>query len=170
MFRPVMRFTKLEIAVKKYRKATDVAIEQVMKESMKEALETVILHVPTYTGMARGSLRPIGRVVEANIMNITPAPGAVDHPEKTIAKGEAAGSDFVFYHKDGRHFISFKNAVEHYETNEHEQNISLPLIHPTPWESWQAGREVYKAYLRDQLTSRVPNVKKFVTKTEVIRA
>lgn len=167
MFKFTGRFHNFKIDVKRWSAACDEKMMELLKEAMREYLTAAILKVPVFTGMARGSLRPIGRFVNMEIP-ISPDPRASEYPEKTIWKGEERGQNFSFVMNNGRVIVHWSTEVEHFITNEfNNMEGKFPLRHPTPWESRVAGREAYRTFLREELQKRVPEVLKFVVRTEI---
>jgi len=165
VFQFVGKFEKLELRGARFNEAFTKALEVQMRQASREFLRAVIVRVPVYTGMARGSLVPLGRFLRVAVP-INPDPGAKKHPNKNPAAG-AAASSFKFTNEGGFNpRLRLDIGVLHFELNEFRPS-TLPLRHPTPWHSFEAGREAFKAYLRENLTKKVPRVKKFITRTRV---
>lgn len=159
-------FAELGINITGLTKALEEGIAVQIRQAMREFIREVIKKVPVYTGMSRGALKPIGRFLRVQIP-IKPDAGAKRHPEKTVAKGEQRGG-FVFYDRGLNQSATVKISVTHYLINEFYNNPgNLPLRHPTPWGSFEAGRKAFRAYLKANLVKKVPRITNFVAKTRV---
>lgn len=168
-FRLIVKFEKLNLDVPKATAAIEKAIEVQMRQAAREMLRAIIVKVPVFTGMARGTMQPLGRFLRVAVP-ITPKPGAKKYPGKNAAAG-ALASSFTFANSGGlRPRLRFDPGVAHFQTND-KFDVSergIKLRNPTPWHALQAGREAFKIYLRQNLKKRVPRISSFVTRTRVI--
>ena len=165
MFQFVGRFEKLTLQGARFSTAWKQALETQMRQASREFLRAVIVRVPVYTGMARGSLQPVGRFLRVAVP-IRPDPRARLYPDKNPGRGRALGG-FNFSNKGGfSPNLSINIGVLHFQLNEFRSS-KLKLRHPTPWRSFDAGRAAFRAYLRRNLAQKVPRINSFVVRTRV---
>jgi len=141
-------------------KKLDAAVRKAMYESAALFLREVQKHVPTYTGMARGSLLPLAKYLNSkgvrNRVSIPITPVKTRQSLYLMSRGQNidAGADrgtFEFVDNgNGRFIFRFNAGVEHYKINDANAVTNFPLIHPTPWGSFPAGAERANLYLRNQ--------------------
>lgn len=160
-------FERLEFNVPAWEAAFFKALEDQLKKAMVEFLLAAIPLVPVYTGMARGTFRPLGRFLNVQIP-IDPVPGALSaHPTMGADAGEAFGQDFEFGTSEhGKPFVRFNIDLEYFKINELTPGPAW-LKHPGPWHSFEAGRKAFREYLRNNLTINMPRIGKFVVRTRV---
>lgn len=138
-----------------------------------EWLRAVLTRVPVRTGMAQGSLLPLGRFLSIShageMFEITP----IQEPDR-IAQGEALSDDpksmFVSNGK-GEFLFIFDINVFHYTLNEFFPmgpyvNPADPNIQP-PWNSMVAGRDAYLNYIQENVPTSVPRVAEFLYATRI---
>ena len=147
-----------------FRKSVDSAIRIALRMAAREWLRAVIPHVPVYTGMARGSLQPLGNFLKVAI----PISPVASRPGMGVAAGEALGS-FEFSNIDGVYSFLYSTGVEHFITNNY-YSVPLPLRNPTPWKAFEAGNAAFEAYLAENIPKRIPRVTPYIfAKTKTIR-
>jgi hypothetical protein len=138
-----------------YVKKVNATARKLHYEAVALFLREVQKHVPTYTGMARGSLLPLAGYLNAKgvqnrvAINITPkrdrrARYLIDKGQN-VSAGEKR-SDFEFVDDNGKFKFAFNAGVEHYKFNDVQQS-SIPLTNPTPWLSFQKGIAKANDYL-----------------------
>jgi hypothetical protein len=144
-----------EFQYQPFLKTLDRKIKEQMQEAAKEWVLGVASQVPIYSGMAIGSLLPLARFLKVNIPVNPVAPSRVD-------EGAALGF-FSFDSANMEYTFSFTTDVAHYVFNEVNSNARLKnLKHPTPWRSFDAGREAWNNYINTEFFRNVPNVSEFV--------
>jgi hypothetical protein len=126
-------------------------------------LRAVIPEVPVWSGMARGSLRPLAKYLSNRAgftvsVPIVPVKEAASHIKsgQNAAAGEALGR-FQFTRVEGKMSIEMGTDVEHYNFLDVNQS-SRPLRHPTPWRSFAAGREAALEY-REYVKKNLPRIR-----------
>lgn len=166
MFRFVGRFHNIKIDRRRWTKAMNKEMEQLFREAMREFLIAVITKVPVYTGMSRGTLRPLGEFANNYTIPIEPNPRAPKYPGRDADAGEAL-SNFEWKFEGRHNYVRFDPGLFYYALNDfYNMKIAMPNIGPTPWESFQVGREAFKEYIREHLKSRMPSVQHYITRTE----
>jgi hypothetical protein len=155
-------FSKLEFDHKRYVGDFKAKLKDELRQALRAMLRATMVRVPVYTGMARGSLRPLGRFLNEHV----PISPVAQRKKMGIREGEALGSVEI---DDSTYDISVKIniGVLHYAINEFF-NVPLPLKNPTPWESFRVGREAYKRYLRQNLKQNLPRIKKYVSRKRIV--
>ena len=131
-------------------------------------LRAVIPHVPVWTGMARGSLIPLAQYLSSKGQSVTVdiSPDPESEPEQRRGQTEQAGQalgTFEVTRKEGIQVLRFSPKVFHYQWND-EHPGPQHLRNPTPWYSFQAGREAAREY-REYVRAHLPRIKITVQKT-----
>lgn len=163
MPRITLSFTNLQFDAASYKKALHDTLEKEIRMAARAWLRAVIPRVPVYTGTARGSLQPLGRFLRVAV------------PISPVAKrknmGPSVGSreqDFKFTSENGKYLFIFSSEVAHYKINEF-YSVPLKLRNPTPWLSFEAGRQAFDQYLTTELPKKLPNASNFLRFGSVIR-
>lgn len=171
MFRFQGSYDLLKLDKGAYIEQLNAVLAEELKNAMRAWLKAVIRKVPVYTGMARGSLLPIARALGENVP-ITPRANRMASPRlygkgvrSTPSQG-ARRTTFKFTSRLGRHEVSIDIGTVHYLINEFTR-VSLPLAHPGPWKSFEAGRAAFKDYLKRNLKKKVPRIVKYISKSRV---
>lgn len=152
-------------------KATHAALQTIMRGGAREWLRATFIHVPVWTGMARGSLKfaqgyggVLSRVLNVAIP-ITPHARA----RKTWRKSPEAGgnlSQFAFVHTDKINRFRFKTDTFHYWHNEFfartDPGASGQQI-IAPWHSFEYGKAAFRRYLKTQGLKKIPRLAKYLT-------
>lgn len=143
---------------KAYKKSLKEALDTQLRQAARAWLRAVIPAVPVYTGTARGSLQPLGRLLKVAV--------PIDPETSRSGKGPgigAAKSHFEFSSKGGIYSFDWSTDVLHYWINEYnDMSGILPLTHPTPWHSLEKGEAAFNAYLAENLAKRIPNMGDFI--------
>lgn len=162
MFRIISRFDKLEFNKNEWTERTKKQLETQMRQGLREMLRVVIQEVPVYTGMARGSLMPVGKFLRIAIP-ISPDPIAqYKHPGKNPDAG-AALTSFEFVTRGISPQFTLDIGTLHYQLNEFRRS-KLKLRHPTPWNSFKKGRRAYVRYLKNNLLRRVTRLTRYISR------
>lgn len=177
---PYARFEmyKVRLDGKGYVKKLDAAARRLFYESVAVFLSEVEIHVPTYTGMSRGSLLPLAKYINAKgvsqavIIPISPSNDKL--AISLIKRGQniqagAARGDFDIEIKDGRYILKFGPAVTHYKHNDVKQS-DIPLKYPTPWHSFLNGQRVANEWLNANARRKIPRLRFQSVKIGVGRA
>lgn len=133
-------------------------------------LRAVVPNVPVWSGMARGSLRPLAKYItqksgQSISVPISPNPKSKRHQERgqNIAAGEARG-DFEFLKREGVLTLRFSPKVEHYkELDEGHPASDGRGSRSAPWLSFQAGNEAARDY-REYVKAHLPRLKLTISK------
>lgn len=166
---PLIRgqFINLKYDIDRHRKVLDQDLQVQMRQAARAWLRETILHVPIWTGMAMGSLKPLGRFLRVKI-EIEPNPRAKPRRDKNQAAGEARQS-FSFDSNGYNYAFRWTTDVLHYQLNEfHQSGLNAHLAATTPWHSTQYGNKAWDDYIRDTLPKRIPKVTEFLH-TDIIR-
>jgi hypothetical protein len=158
----IAEFMDLKFDANGYRKSVDALMEQQMRMAARAWLRAVIPHVPVYTGMARGSLRPLGQFLKVSV----PISPIATRKGMGIGAGESK-SWFKISKSGGNYTFEYNSSVAHYEINEF-YNVPLPLTHPTPWHSFKYGDEAFNEYARTKMPPRIPRVQDFIKVGSII--
>lgn len=137
---------------KKFRQSVDRELQVQLRQAARAWLRAVIPSVPVYTGMARGTLQPLGRALRVAI----PISPVAVRKGKNAAAGSAQ-SQFEFTSSGGLYTFSWSNDVLHYNINEYN-NMSgvIPLKNPTPWRSLAKGKAAFDSYCANILPGKMP--------------
>lgn len=160
---PLVRaqFVNLKYDIDRHRKVLDEDLKIQTRQAARAWLRATFEHVPVWTGMARGSLKPLGRYLRVAI-DITPHERAKPTPSKNQAAGEAK-QHFVFNSNGYNYSFQWSTDVLHYQLNEfHQSTLNAHLAATTPWHSTQFGNAAWDAYVRDILPKRLPNCSDFI--------
>lgn len=104
-------------------KTIDKAAKELFLESNMIFLKEVVKRVPVWSGMSRGSLRPLAKYLTDRgyhvSIPITPRASSKKARDagQNIQAGEARG-EFSVTIKDGKYVLIFHPKVRHYQTNE----------------------------------------------------
>jgi len=160
-----MKLHNVKLSRENYRKQFDKDIEKHMHAAAREWLLAVYPLVPVWTGMARGSLIPLGAFLNVPIpIDRNPSADAHGLIDRGFWDGIPLGK-FQFRFTRTQFRFHFSTDVEHYMEN--ELNVApsyLHLINPTPWHSFEAGAEAFKAYVESTLIPGLPKIKKYFAK------
>jgi hypothetical protein len=150
-----------------YTEALGKAVQVQIRQAAREWLRAVILKVPVYTGMAKGSLLPLGRYLRVAIP-IVPDPIAQKRFGRGPQDGESLG---LFDFKQINQYVwqfQYATEVQHYLINEFTIGLgSPPLRNPTPWHSFEAGKEAWDQYLQENLKSKIPKISSYISTVEI---
>lgn len=158
------RLYTMQFDAEGFKKSLQEAIAVQMRQAARAWLRAVIPAVPVYTGMARGSLQPLGRILRVAV----PISPIAFRRGKSPAEG-ATQSSFEFYNNGSVWTFSWSTDVLHYTINEYN-NMSgvLPLRHPTPWKSIEKGNIAFNAYMEANISKRIPKLADYI-KTDTVQ-
>lgn len=134
--------------------------EKALREATREWLRKTIALVPTWTGTARGTLRPLGQFLKVSVPNRKPKS---NRKSKTIygtfyqlgfAVGAVYGQDFDFTQKGFRFEFNYTFNLPYIWWNSFGSPVPN-LRNPTPWLAIQTGNEAFKNYIRDTLPKQL---------------
>ena len=169
-------YSRYTVDVTGFTKTTDGIMEIQMRQAAREWLRAVIVKVPVWTGMSRGSLKPLGAFLRVKV----PISPVASRKGMGIAAGEKKSS-FEFTKENGRYIFRFEENVAHYTVNEYyNANVSSPevanpdkgkiggtglnLKNPGPYGSFKAGGKAWQRYIDANLADKLPKVADFVTR------
>lgn len=123
---------------------------------------------PVYTGTARGTLLPLGRILREHI------------PIQPIAKRKGRDQYYgsshgqVFLPEPGRgtgsYRFRFSTDLLYYISNEFDPSGLKTLTHKTPWEGFKVGQRAFQEYAEKVLPTKLPKVIDFIRyTTRIIR-
>jgi hypothetical protein len=165
--------------------ALKIAIEE-NKKAVAQWLKVVLTYIPTYTGTARGTLRPVGRQVKVAVSKFGPAGAKGDlrrakKKKKIVYKGKTFTAGFVAGGKHAKATLtSVRKGNEIVNTFEYtnnlgyviynEQNTQPPgfkLPSNPPWRYNLKAVTAWKKYILIQVPKRLPSPLKFVKFTKI---
>ena len=146
-----MKYPTFIFAKKKFLRDWDERVRVAFNKSSREFYRTVWMSVPVRTGMARGSLVPLGRELKNVPTSIAPVidweastPKRHYPKGKDLAAGIKLGEDAYLYESgNGKFTLVFDIKVFHYILNE------AGLAKVGPWWTLPAGREAFKQAMKD---------------------
>lgn len=153
------QFVNLKYDIDKHRKTLDETLKRQMRQAARAWVRATFSHVPMWTGMARSSLKPLGRYLNVAIP-IEPNPRAKPTAKKNAALGEQQ-QEFEFESNGYNYSFYWSTHVLHYQSNEFHPS-AIQLIHPTPWDSTKYGEAVWDKYIAETLPKRLPKVTDFL--------
>jgi hypothetical protein len=165
MLKTKIKLVYLKFDNAKFNKTLIENLETLSRQAARAWLRAVLLHVPTYTGEARGSLRPLGAFLRVAIP-ISPSSSrqaqyAMSHGH-TADAGEGQGK-FEFTIVGAKVSFSFSSDVMHYLINEfYDVSDQIHLKEQVPWHSFAAGKLAYKNYINENVKTKIPKLKSFV--------
>ncbi len=169
MLKAKIKLIYLKLDKVKFTKTLIEKLETQNRQAARAWLRAVILKVPVWTGMAAGSLKPLGAFLRVAIP-ISPSSSSQAQSAmrrgQTEAAGEALGK-FEFKNEDGQRFVFvFSTGVIHYLQNEYyAAPPGFHLIEETPWYSLRAGSIAYKQYMKENLKNKIPKLKSFIVRS-----
>lgn len=137
-----------------YKKEVDKRLSALLDAAVREFVEGLLERVPVWSGMARGSIQPLGRLVNL-VVNASARSGI----RSREARGRALGSASID-REPFTYSFRFTSRVPHYIFNEF--NRATGLIHPTPWHSLRRGEQRFTALVRTRRLPR-PFQRRFLT-------
>ena len=137
---------------KKFTDALRDLAEAQVRQAAREWLRAVIPKVPVFTGTARGTLMPLGRLIR---VAVPISPKAV-RPNRGPGVGASLTTGRYFYREGNRFYFRFNTDVSHFIYNNLQPAPDPPfrLINETPWYATQAGNEAFNRYLAEELPKR----------------
>jgi hypothetical protein len=149
-----------------FTKAVLETLQTQSRQAARAWLRAVILKVPTWTGEARGSLKPLGSFLNVAIP-ISPSTSrqaqAAMAAGHTAEAGTAQGNFQFKIEGEARVIFIFSTDVVHYLINEfYDVSEHIHLIDPVPWYSLRAGKAAYKEYLTTNLKAKIPKLKSYI--------
>lgn len=154
MLRIKSRLSTFELDPQRYAKSLDEAISTQQRQAARAWLRAVIEKVPVWTGMSRGSLKPLGAYLRVAVP-ISPV-------AQRSGMGPTAGaqqSSFSFTRTGTSWTFAFTEEVAHFLINDaFDVSAYIRLRTPGPYNAFKAGEEAYEAYIAEFLQKRLPNV------------
>jgi hypothetical protein len=164
MLKTNLKLVYLKLDKGEFTKSVLEAVDTQNRQAARAWLKAVLIIVPTYTGMARGSLKPLGQFLRVAIP-INPVAHRRGH---SIATGEAKGS-FQFSQGKPLATFSFRTDVAHFLINNYyDVSDIIHLIEPVPWQAFKAGADAYDNYIKENLKKKIPKISSFLIR-EVIQ-
>lgn len=165
---------------KKLQKEAINFLEVQMRQATRAWLRAVIKKIPRYTGTARGTFKPLGRVLRVAIK----AAGAPTHGSAEGAKrkkfikiggrllptGPSAGelySDFKFSKTKNTVSFEFDQNLPYVIWNSiYPAPVNFILPSNPPWFAFAAGEAAFKNYVKVELPKKA-KFKKFVRRVKI---
>lgn len=177
MLQATVKASKFKLDAKRLTQKFEEAVRLSAEAAAREWLRAVIPHVPVATGMARGSLLPLGRYLRMYIPIKAPntEPGRVFRKRKVrISEGEALGSHKhpLVYHRNqyGIYAVTFQwnTLVPHWAglgmvplEDYHNPRGNWP-----PWKAVAAGNAAYLKKFESEIVKRLPKLSDFIIAEE----
>ena len=145
-----------------------------VRQAAREWLRAVIKEIPTYTGTARGTFKPLGQFLKVAIPKSTPVSNRKSKriQGRTYKLGPAAGAQY------GTDFDFTQNAFK-FGFN---YTVELPYIwwnsfgpgppqlkKPTPWFAIQQGTTAFGNHLREEMPGKFATLMRKHVRTKVIK-
>jgi hypothetical protein len=165
--RPKLTLKRLKIKgnfTKTFNETLDIEI----RNAARAWLKIVMTHVPVWTGMAAGSLIPLGQYLRIAIpIHRNPSADTHGYQWRSEAQGIPLGH-FRFEHRKTSVTFWFSTDVAHYNINElFDPRPDIHLIHDAPWHSWEHGRVAFFDYLHKNLPQKLPKLKNYIETSEL---
>jgi len=156
-------FATLSIDIGRYTKTLDQTMDVQMRQAARAWLRAVILKVPVWTGMSRGSFKPLGAFLRVAIPISPVATRSGMGPD-----AGASLSSFSFGKEGTKYIFEFEDNVPHYAINEF-YNVRPPinLITPGPYGSFKAGQDAWDQYVTQVMPSKFPRPEEFIRQRRI---
>jgi hypothetical protein len=143
------------------------AIKRQLRLGVAAWLRAVLERVPTYSGMARSSLKPIGDYV--NVEVTIGQQIRVDHT-RNPELGEAMGMKPSQAFQGNQYVYTFNYTVliPHFAFNDENASGAVNQQIQTPWHSMEAGKEAFQKFINDNLMKNLKSINSFIVTGEVI--
>ena len=151
--RLTIKTAKINFDKKQVTKHSEDAIDAAVRDATREFYRAAFTSVPVRTGMARGSLIPLGRFIRNVPTTISPtqdpvvpyAPRAWYPAGKSLQAGISAGAGAYRFNKQGLKFtFEYNIKVLHWLTNDTARQ----------WNALENGREAFRVRLLDGRLSK----------------
>lgn len=156
MFKFTGRLKSFYLKTNEFRKDLDASLKREVRNAGAEWVRAVYNKVPVYTGTARGTLVPVGRVVDVTI----PISPVAFKRGRGPTFGESQSS-FNFYHAGNVYGFRFDQNLWYYILND----LNVTFIKSSPWQSMKAGEEAFNHYM-STVASKLPQLKDYSTTIE----
>lgn len=174
---------RVEFAGLRYSDALHNFLSTQLRQAVREWVRAMVREIPTYSGMSRGSLLPIGKLPRMqNVRGITRdihpvinyakrdrrdgIPGTISDP---IAEGSRLSFASLEYKKTNYEFF-WATEVPQFVTNELTQGLGNPPLHKqTPWASLAVGANAFYGYLIPKIKRDRPNILQYF-KVKVVKS
>jgi hypothetical protein len=152
----------------RFTKTLEDVLETQIRQAARAWLREVITHVPVYTGMARGSLIPLGQFLRVAIpINRNPSADEHGYSWRSQAQGISLGH-FSFTRTKTTIQFHFSTSVPHFIINElFDVSDTIHLIEPTPWHSFEFGKDAFFNYLNSNLPQKLPKLSKYIEASDL---
>lgn len=148
-------FTTLTLDPQRFTKTLDKTMEVQMRGAAKAWLLATVVKIPTWTGMSRGSFKPLAKFLRTSFVIRQYEFG---RPGMNPDTG-AASSSYEFGKKGTTYFFKFTEGVQHLVIND-EHNVKPPihLIDPGPYHAFAAGESAFQDYVNGYMKDAFPRV------------
>lgn len=168
--KPTVTLLDFKSTTLKQTEEIDKFFQRQLRQATRAWLRAVLLKVPEYSGAARGSFKPLGRVLRVAVP--PGVKGGTTDPKKklpygrnikgkmyptTSEGGEAYGTDFDFVYDDKNQEYKFRFNVElpYVLWNSIAPAPAwIKLAQPTPWYALQEGYKAFNHYLEFEMPTR----------------
>lgn len=172
--------TSAKFNFEKYKQSIDNYVSDKQIQAIKEWVKGAVSETPTYTGTARGTYVPLGRIVRATVRkgiikgNAARASRKKEfrYKGKTWPLGFEQGADYAehkIYKRRVKQNIFFYFTFDHklpyvIWNNTRKAPGWLHLIDPTPWKALMVAEAAYKKVINK---ARLPSLLRFLTFSQI---
>jgi hypothetical protein len=157
----------LKVDERKAQQKYDIAIRRQMNNAARAFVRAAVKRIPVDTGMARGSLLHLGRLLRVAVP-IRPKPSIRERnyqyePARGQPKTAALGSELTVSHitkKGSRYEFIFHTQIFHLILND-----VWGSAHTGPWNALSAGRQEAQRYMRGTAPKRMPHPTEYLLKS-----
>lgn len=148
--------------------------EREVKQAAREWLRAVIKEIPTFTGTARGTFKPLGQFLRVAIPQHTPKS---DRKSKRIngrvyqlgfAAGAQYGEDFEFKQDGLRYEFNYTVELPYIWWNSFGPGPAN-LTKPTPWFAIQKGTTAFGNHIREEIPGKISAIMRKSLRGKVIK-
>ena len=138
------------------------AARQIRDEALEEFFRTVLSELPVWSGAAKATLIPLGRLLKISFDISPKVKPPFDNPnEHGIAAGKRKGKAKKINASWEYGFV-FEHSLFHYWLNENFLMHYGPDKKPTPWETMKKGSERYRDFIDKNSSTILPKVWEFL--------
>jgi len=142
------KISRFQLKGRKYTKTLEQAIEVQVRQGAREFVRAAVPLIPVLTGMARGTLQPLGRFLRVAV--------PIRPTARRSGRGAEAGafrSSFEFKQVGKAFIFTFGHNVEHFRIND---IVSNPFTASAPWQALEAGERAFLKYMETIAVKRLP--------------
>ncbi len=134
--------------------------KEIVKDAAREWLKAVIVEIPTYTGAARGTFKPLGSFLKVLVPKGTPVSARKQKKIKGVTYqlgfGPAAqyGQEFDFTQKGFRFEFNYTVNLPYIVWNSFGPGLP-ELKKETPWHALDKGKDAFGKYILEKVPGKL---------------